>query len=770
MNMILQWFRRPTAAPVAVLDLAAGNQREREAEALLQQVGPLGAALNDTTGNVIAGLEEVSQRIDEDVREFHGLLNLAAELESGNQHVDEAAGRIRETASEASDQVQRWRPDIDMAVAAVTGLTDAVARIENQVGGLRESLENVTRVAEEITRIAEQTNLLALNATIEATRAGSVGRAFAVVAEHVKELAGQTAEATDGMRRLLDALTQRIDQLIMRSSGGVERAAAVRQAAEAISGLMQSTAGTMTDVERETDGIAAAVQQIDRQCAGLVDGLNAMDSSVAASHQAFQQSRQRTQRLGELADGLVGLEQATAAPSGLLADAAGTGRELCVEVADLAGDVDVITQRVSQHADTFRCMLDSVDSLEQANADVEQAVVASRDLTGTLELELEHSREMVTTSVNGIADLAGEMAAIQDELTGLNESLQQIGMATRGVDAIARQTNLLALNASIEAARASAGQGQGFAVVAEEVNKLARQTSAATMDIDRTLQGLTDQAQLLIDDGAEGHRLAGEMHTAARSLADGVASISAAIRAVNGGSSEIADAVTAIGRQTGQLRAEIARQGEQAGTSSGRMAELAGQVDSLLLRAEELLNVANDGVSVTPDQPFIARALGAAREISALFETALREGAISESELFDRAHMPLPGTDPQQYMARHTGFTDQALPPVQEAVYAGDDKILACCTTDNTGYIATHNQHVSRPQKADDPAWNAANCRNRRVFDDRVGLAAARNTRVFLLQAYRRNMGERFVLTMDASAPIHVAGRHWGGVRVIYLP
>jgi hypothetical protein len=68
-----------------------------------------------------------------------------------------------------------------------------------------------------------------------------------------------------------------------------------------------------------------------------------------------------------------------------------------------------------------------------------------------------------------------------------------------------------------------------------------------------------------------------------------------------------------------------------------------------------------------------------------------------------------------------------------------------------------------------DVAWNTANCRNRRLFNDRVGLAAGRSTKKFLLQSYRRDMGGgRFVAMKDVSAPITVAGRHWGGRRIAY--
>ena len=63
---------------------------------------------------------------------------------------------------------------------------------------------------------------------------------------------------------------------------------------------------------------------------------------------------------------------------------------------------------------------------------------------------------------------------------------------------------------------------------------------------------------------------------------------------------------------------------------------------------------------------------------------------------------------------------------------------------------------------------NTANGRNRRIFNDRVGLRAGQNTKPFLLQSYRRDMGGIFVAMKDASAPIFVQGRHWGGLRLAY--
>jgi methyl-accepting chemotaxis protein len=118
-----------------------------------------------------------------------------------------------------------------------------------------------------------------------------------------------------------------------------------------------------------------------------------------------------------------------------------------------------------------------------------------------------------------------------------------------------------------------------------------------------------------------------------------------------------------------------------------------------------------------------------------------------------------------------TGFvamTDRLLPPIQEPVLDFDSRIAFCAAVDRNGFLPTHNLKYGQPQ-GPDPVWNAANCRNRRMFNDRTGLGAGRNTQPFLLQTYRRDMGGgTFALMKDCSAPIFVRGRHWGGLRIAF--
>ncbi|WP_181705271.1 methyl-accepting chemotaxis protein [Chthonobacter rhizosphaerae] len=168
-------------------------------------------------------------------------------------------------------------------------------------------------------------------------------------------------------------------------------------------------------------------------------------------------------------------------------------------------------------------------------------------------------------------------------------------------------------------------------------------------------------------------------------------------------------------------------------------------------------------------QELIDRAMKAAADVSDLFEAALARGEITEAGLFDTDYRPIAGTDPLQVDTSAIRFLERVLPPVQEALLATDTRMTFCCAVDRNGWLPVHNTIFSKPQRPGDPAWNAANSRNKRIFDDRTGLVAARNVRPFVVQAYQRDMGNgQTVLMKEIDAPIRVRGRMWGGFRTAY--
>lgn len=169
------------------------------------------------------------------------------------------------------------------------------------------------------------------------------------------------------------------------------------------------------------------------------------------------------------------------------------------------------------------------------------------------------------------------------------------------------------------------------------------------------------------------------------------------------------------------------------------------------------------------NREFIDRAVSTAMRICEAFEQAVTSGKLSREELFDNEYVPIEGTNPQQYRTRFLTALEEILPPIQEALLASDPRMFFCACVDRNGFLGVHNRLYSQPQRPGDVTWNTANSRNRRIFDDRAGLSAARNVRPYLIQNYPRDMGGGAIVVMrEIDAPIRVFGKHWGAFRTAY--
>ncbi|MBO1903773.1 PilZ domain-containing protein [Microvirga sp. 3-52] len=168
-------------------------------------------------------------------------------------------------------------------------------------------------------------------------------------------------------------------------------------------------------------------------------------------------------------------------------------------------------------------------------------------------------------------------------------------------------------------------------------------------------------------------------------------------------------------------------------------------------------------------KPRILLAQETARQVEMLIEQAVTHGTVSREAVFDTDYKLLPGTDPVQYGTAYLTVFERLLPSILEKGLASDPAMAFCLAIDRNGYIPVHNRLYSQPQRAGDPVWNAANARNKRIFDDRAGITAARSTRPFVVQAYARDMGGgKIVMMQEVDAPIRILGRHWGGLRTAY--
>src|SRR5215475_6284944 len=146
------------------------------------------------------------------------------------------------------------------------------------------------------------------------------------------------------------------------------------------------------------------------------------------------------------------------------------------------------------------------------------------------------------------------------------------------------------------------------------------------------------------------------------------------------------------------------------------------------------------------NREFTACAIEVAERVSATFENLVSTGRLRFEALFDNNYVPIPGTDPVQYRTLFLDLLEQVLPPIQNPVRESDWRMTLCAAIDRNGYLPVHRPHHSQPQRPGEPDWNNHNCRNRRIYDDPARLAAARNTRPYLIQQYPRHLEHETLL------------------------
>ncbi|MBE0550300.1 MAG: chemotaxis protein [Rubrivivax sp.] len=348
------------------------------------------------------------------------------------------------------------------------------------------------------------------------------------------------------------------------------------------------------------------------------------------------------------------------------------------------------------------------------------------------------------------------LAGIGQEVGGIVQTLRGVSDAAAEITQIALQTRLVAFNASVEAKHAGEA-GRGFGVVADAVKDLAGKVEASSKTIIGSVAALDERvgrfSRELRSEGAGGQT--SSIHAAFADVEADVARISSSAEQSRRTSAALNERAAALANEVRQAVQGLSK----AFTCS----------DGFLRLSEELIEqIAESGVEVD-DSPYIRGAQEAAAEIGELLEQAVSSGSIRIEQLFDEQYRPIAGSNPAQHLTAFTELADRLFPAVQERMLGLSDKVAFCIAVDRNGYVPTHNRKYCQPQRSGDVVWNTANSRYRRIFSDRTGLASARNQRPFLLQTYRRDMGGgRFVLLKEASAPITVAGRHWGGLRLAF--
>lgn len=274
------------------VDVRGGDEVAQMGVSLNTMVTELRALLSSvsSTSGRIEGTAESFERVAASVGDAAEQASRQADLAA--QHADEVSHNARSVAS-GSEEMSTSIADIARSASeAMAVATDAVHTVEattDTMGKLGDSSREVGDVIRLITSIAAQTNLLALNAHIEAARAGDAGRGFAVVADEVKQLAQETAWATEDISRRVAAI-QADAEAAARSIGEISGVIGrINEYQTTVASAVEQQTATTQAINAGINDAAASSERIAHNISGVAQASDHTASAISGTHDSAQQ-------------------------------------------------------------------------------------------------------------------------------------------------------------------------------------------------------------------------------------------------------------------------------------------------------------------------------------------------------------------------------------------------------------------------------------------------------------------------------------------------
>lgn len=567
--------------------------------------------------------------------------------------------------------------------------------------------------------------------------------ALNVVAASPPAAAEPTVAEADSAREILELLELELGSLIRQ----------LERAAHSVTTGVQSTTSTLHTIRERTDALTGRTSAAQTTASSFSQ---AADKFTHSAHGIGAQVRQASQ----LAD------DASAA-----ADEATANVERLRDSSAAIGNVVNLISQIARQT-TLLALNSTIEAARAGAAGRGFAVVATE--VKALAVQTQEATEEIKRKIDALQRDASSSADAVHRITSAISAIRPVFETVNG--AVAEQnatTGEIAGNAtSASTFIASVGDS------AAEIDSATREAEQHGDEVARAGQNVTNFAEKLrartavllkLGDREDARRreklpchLQIELDTSRGRITAPVYEISMDGVLISGPSAAaltIGQQLSAELQDIGACRIRIAEHGK-----AGALALFVAPDAALQNRIEDRLWAIRD-----ENTEFVTRAIEAGHELSKIFERGIASGALTLEQMFDENYVEIAGTDPRQYRTQYLDWADRALPPFQESFLAKDPRMAFCVMIDRNGYLPVHNKLYSQPQRPGDVAFNTANSRNRRIFNDPAGLAAGRNTRSFLIQSYARDMGGgQTVMMREIDVPVRVRGRHWGGFRTAY--
>ena len=280
--------------------------RQRRAEAIEAMIGEFDRAISTVVQSVASAATQLqsdaqglSATADQTNRQAGAV---AAAAEEASVNVQTVASATEELTASVGEIRRQVNSSMKIAETAV----EEANRTNTTVAGLSDAAQKIGEVVQLINGIASQTNLLALNATIEAARAGEMGKGFAVVASEVKNLANQTAKATEDIQAQvgqMQSVTATAVEAIRGITGTIRR---MSEIATTIAAAVEEQGAATGEIARSVQHASHGTQDVSHNIGGVTEAASSTGRMAGQTLGAARDLTQQSSRLRSEVDGFIG--------------------------------------------------------------------------------------------------------------------------------------------------------------------------------------------------------------------------------------------------------------------------------------------------------------------------------------------------------------------------------------------------------------------------------------------------------------------------------
>ena len=266
----------------------------------IEQLHEIILEVKENSEDLSAQSEELSASAEEgnaSIEESNELIN---EMAANIEQISAGAQEVSSYAQETSSQTEDGRENIENTIGSISQINQVVDKTVDAIDDLENNSEEIEKIVDLITDIAEQTNLLALNAAIEAARAGEHGKGFAVVADEIRGLAAETAQATENIAALIKKTQNNVGIGLKSIKEVDQKAKEGEKIANRTSEVFEIIAKASTETTGHVEETSSAAQELAEdtdQVMNAAQDIGTMSDEVAYSSQELADLAQELQGL-----------------------------------------------------------------------------------------------------------------------------------------------------------------------------------------------------------------------------------------------------------------------------------------------------------------------------------------------------------------------------------------------------------------------------------------------------------------------------------------